>query len=527
RPVALLNVLLVTLLFLATGRGLVYYIQKLLSARVGQSVAADLRLDLYRHLQFLSFRFHDRRRTGDLIARLIGDIRYLRDIFVSMPITLAEEVFLMAGMAVVMFFMDWQLTLLALIALPSVGIFLRMYQKPMRAAILRQREREGEIASMASEALGAIKVVQGFGREKQEIDRFSAENKRSLRTGLKASRLEAKLRWTSEITVALVTALVLWVAVRRALSGALSPGDLIVFVAYMRTFSRPIRRVSGMAERAARGAAAGQRIFRLLDTEPIVRDLPDARRIARLGGSIAFEHVTMRYGNGEPVLQDINLRIERGERVAVLGRTGSGKTSLLSLIPRFYDPTEGRVLIDGIDARHIRLASLRDGIALVFQEPVLFATTIAENIRYGKPDATMEEIVETARQAGIHHIVSALPQGYDTALGERGGTLSGGQRQAVAIARALIKNAPIVLLDEPTTGLDREAAALVVRALDRLMEGRTVLLISHQMETVDGMDRIVVLDQGRMTHDGPHARVLARNSVIRSFQGLDVEEAEA
>ena len=527
RPVALLNVLLVTLLFLATGRGLVYYVQKLLSARVGQSVAADLRLDLYRHLQFLSFRFHDRRRTGDLIARLIGDIRYLRDIFVSMPITLAEEVFLMAGMALVMFFMDWQLTLLALIALPSVGVLLRIYQKPMRAAILRQREREGEIASMASEALGAIKVVQGFGREKQEIDRFSAENKRSLRTGLKASRLEAKLRWTSEITVALVTALVLWVAVRRALSGALSPGDLIVFVAYMRTFGRPIRRVSGMAERAARGAAAGQRIFRLLDTEPIVRDLPDARRIARLEGSIAFEHVTLRYGNGEPVLQDLNLRIEPGERVAVLGPTGSGKTSLVSLIPRFYDPTEGRVLIDGTDARHIRLASLRDGIALVFQEPVLFATTIAENIRYGKPDATLEEIVETARQAGIHHIVSALPQGYETALGERGGTLSGGQRQAVAIARALIKNAPIVLLDEPTTGLDREAAALVVRALDRLMEGRTVLLISHQMETVDGMDRIVVLDQGRMTHDGPHARVLARSSVIRSLHGLDVEEAEA
>ena len=527
RPIALLNVLLITIVVLAMGRGLVYYVQKLLASRVGQGMAADLRLDLYKHLQYLSFRFHDRRRTGDLIARLIGDIRYLRDIFVGMPIALAEEAFLMVGMMVVMFLMDWQLTVLALISLPGVGILLRIYQKPLRAAILRQREREGEIASMASEVLGAIKVVQGFGRERQEIARFAVENKRSLRTGLKSSRLEAKLRWTSEITVSAVTALVIGVAARRALSGALSPGDLLVFMAYMRTFSRPIRRVSGTAERAARGTAAGERIFRLLDTEPLILEQPGARRMKRIQGSVTFDNITMRYGKSEPVLTGINLHLERGERVALLGPTGSGKTSLVSLIPRFYDPSEGRVLVDGVDVREMTLASLRDGIALVFQEPVLFATSIAENIRYGKPDASMEEIVETATEAGIHRIVNALPEGYDTELGERGGTLSGGQRQAVAIARALIKNAPIVILDEPTTGLDRDSAALVVAALDRLMEGRTVILISHQMDTVHGMDRMVMLDHGRIVGEGAHDRMLSNNALYRSFHGLKTEEAEA
>jgi len=527
RPIALLNVLLLTIIFLAMGRGLVYYFQKLLASRVGQGMAADLRLDLYRHLQYLSFRFHDRRRTGDLIARLIGDIRYLRDIFVGMPIAMAEEGFLMVGMMVVMFLMDWQLTALALISLPGVAILLRIYQRPLRAAILRQREREGEIASMASEVLGAIKVVQGFGREREEIARFTVENKRSLRTGLKSSRLEAKLRWTSEITVSAVTALVIGVAARRALSGVLSPGDLLVFMAYMRTFSRPIRRVSGTAERAARGAAAGERIFRLLDTEPLIHDLPGARRMKAIQGSIVFENITMRYGKSDPVLTDINLRIEPGERVALLGATGSGKTSLVSLIPRFYDPSEGRVLVDGVDVREMTLASLRQGIALVFQEPVLFATSIAENIRYGKPDASLEEIIETAREAGIDRIVTGLPEGYDTELGERGGTLSGGQRQAVAIARALIKNAPIVILDEPTTGLDRESAGLVVSALDRLMEGRTVLLISHQMDTIHGMDRIVMLDRGRLVGEGAHDRMLTKSELYRSFLGLKAEEAGA
>ena len=527
RPIALLNVLLITIIVLAMGRGLVYYFQKLLASRVGQGMAADLRLDLYKHLHYLSFRFHDRRRTGDLIARLIGDIRYLRDIFVGMPIALAEEGFLMLGMMIVMFLMDWQLTVLALISLPGVGILLRIYQKPLRAAILRQREREGEIASMASEVLGAIKVVQGFGREREEIARFTVENKRSLRTGLKSSRLEAKLRWTSEITVSAVTALVIGVAARRALSGALSPGDLLVFMAYMRTFSRPIRRVSGTAERAARGTAAGERIFRLLDTQPLITEQPGAKRMKRIQGSITFENVTMRYGKGEPVLHNISLRIEPGERVALLGPTGSGKTSLVSLIPRFYDPSEGRVLVDRVDVRDMTLASLREGIALVFQEPVLFATSIAENIRYGKPDASLEDIVATAREAGIHRIVSALPEGYDTELGERGGTLSGGQRQAVAIARALIKNAPIVILDEPTTGLDRDSAALVVSALDRLMEGRTVFLISHQKETIHGMDRVVMLDKGHIVGEGAHDRMISKNALYRSFHGLETEEAGA
>jgi ABC-type multidrug transport system fused ATPase/permease subunit len=484
-----------------------------------------MRLDLYGHLQQLSFRFHDRRRTGDMITRLTSDIRFLRDVFISLPLAMMSELFLVAGMLVVMFLMDWSLTLLALVTLPGLALMLRMYQRPMRKAIRRQREREGEIASIATEVLGAIKVVQGFRREQHEIDRFSVTNKRSLRTGLKAARLEAKLRWSAEVTVAIVTAVVIGVAARRVLTGALSPGDLIVFVSYLRTFNRPLRRVSRMAERAARGAVAGERVLKMLQIEPGVRDAKDAVAGGRLRGEIRFERASMSHRKNVPVLSEIDLTIESGERVALVGPTGAGKSTLASLIPRFYDVTDGRVMVDGRDVREYTLASLRESIALVFQEPILFSTSIAENIRYGKPDADMDEIVDTARKVGIHDIVSRLSDGYETVIGERGSTLSGGERQAIAIARAVIKDAPIVILDEPGVGLDSRSAALVMGAIARLMESRTVVLISHQFSSIQNVDRIVVLDGGRIADSGTHEALLERNHLYRTFQRLQVGEA--
>lgn len=516
----LLNLLVVAIVLLAVARGLLYYYQKLLAARVGQQATADMRLELYSHLQRLPFTFHDRRRTGDLLARLTSDIRFLRDIFISLPLSMTSELFLILGMIAVMFLMDWSLTLLALMILPGIAWILRMYQRPMKQAIRQQRDREGQIATIASEVLGAIKVVQGFRRERYETDRFTVENKRSLRTGLKAARLEAKLRWYAEVAVAVVTAVVIGVAARRVLAGALSPGDLIVFVSYLRTFSRPLRRVSSMAERAARGAAAGDRVLEMLAIEPTVRDLPGAVRAPTFRGAIGFDGVSFHHRKGAPVLRDVDLEIEPAERVAIVGPTGAGKTTLVSLIPRFYDPTRGRVCIDGGDVRGFTLASLRDRIALVFQEPVLFATTVAENIAYGKRDATREEIVRAAQRAGIGPIMAALPEGYDTLLGERGGTLSGGERQCVAIARALIKDAPIVLLDEPTAGLDSVSAALVIEALRGLMEGRTVISISHQIATVRDVDRVVVLEDGRVVDEGTPAALRARDGLYQTFGKL-------
>lgn len=519
----LLDALVVAIVGLALAKGLFYYYQRLLAARVGQRAVADLRMELYGHLQHLCSRFHDRRRTGDLLNRLTGDIRFLRDIFISLPISMTGELFLLVGMLAVMLAMDWSLTLLALLSVPAIAVILRTYQGPMRKAIRRQRDREGDIATTAAEALGAIRVIQSFCRQGLEIERFAVSNKRSLRTGLKATRLEAKLRWYAEVTVAVVTALVIGVAARRVLSGDLLPGDLIVFVSYLRNFNRPLRRVSRMAERSARGVAAGERVLEMLAVEPTIRDDPDAEEAPAFRGEIIFEGVSFEHRGGQRVLDGVDLRIRPGEKVAIVGPTGTGKSTLVSLLARFYDPTEGRVLIDGCDVRTVTLESLRRQVAIVFQEPVLFAASIAENVGYGKPEATEEEVRAAAERAGVHDVLLGLSEGYETVVGERGCTVSGGQRQCVAIARAMIKDAPIVILDEPTTGLDSESAVVVLRALDRLMEGRTVLMISHQLGSIRAADRILVLQGGKIVEEGTHETLAQGSGLYGSLSRLQVE----
>ena len=502
-PLTLLNIFIGAIVAIAILRGVFYYFQSLLTSRAGQQIVNNVRLDLYRHLQHLSFKFHDRRQTGDLISRLTTDIRILRDLFVSLPIILCNELGLMIGMIIVMAFMDVQLTLIALISIPLLMLFVKKYRRPMKAAIRKQREREGHLASMASEALGAIKVVQGFHQEKSEVQKFSTGNKQSLRSGLKAARMEAKLRWASEISVAIVAATIMAIAARRVLSDVLTPGDLLVFVAYLRAFNRPLRRISKINERLARGTASAERVTDLLEVESDVQDKPEAKTARIRKGHVRYENVRFGYQDGGEVLHEINLELNPGERVAVVGATGSGKSTLASLMPRFYDVTSGNITIDGTDVRDVTLNSLRRHIAIVFQEPILFATTIAENIAYGNPEATPEQIREAAREAGIASLVEALPDGYDTVLGERGGTLSGGQRQCIAIARAFIKDAPILVLDEPTTGLDKVNARLVMDALGHLMKGKTVLHISHHLEHVRDVDRVVVMAAGRITREGP------------------------
>jgi ATP-binding cassette subfamily B protein len=512
----LLHWLVVALVVLALMRGVFYYYQRLLTARAGQQATADIRLDLYSHLQHLPFSFHDRRRTGDVLTRLTSDTRLLRDIFISLPLALTSELLLMIGMVTIMALMDVTLTLLALTAIPAVAVVLRLFQRRMKQAVRRQRQREGHMSTIAAEALGAIRVVQGFRRERHEIKRFGSENRRGLRDGLRGARLEARLRWSVDVIVAIVVAAVLSVATRRVLAGQLSPGDLVVFVTYLRTFVRPITQVSKIAERSARGAAAGERVLALLKTEQTVADRPDAVAATGIRGQIEFDDVDFSHRRGAAVLAGIRLNVQPGERIVIVGPTGCGKSTLLSLIPRFYDVTGGSVRIDGGDVRQMTLSSLRKRVSVVFQESVLFAATIAENIGYGKPNATRDEIVEAARSAGIHHIVEDLPDGYETMLGERGATLSGGQRQCIAIARAMIKDAPIVLLDEPLTGLDARSAEVVSRALDRLMKRRTVLLVSHDLVRLPEVDRICVLEAGRLVDEGPLLAIAGRHTLIGS-----------
>jgi ATP-binding cassette subfamily B protein len=415
----------------------------------------------------------------------------------------------MFGMITIMFVMDWQLSLIALLVIPILALLLKRYQYPMKSAIRKQREREGHLASIASEVLGAIKVVQGFHQEQSEVDRFTVQNKGSLRSGLRAARLEAKLKWASELAVALVTAIVLGIAAKQVLTGALSPGDILVFVAYLKTFNRPLRRISRLSERMARGTASGERILNMLKIEPSIKDSAGAIRAQRFRGEIAFKNVGFRYQKGPMVLSDISFHVSPGERIAIVGSTGCGKSTLASLLPRFYDPVAGVIMIDGKDIRDFTISSLRQNISLVFQEPVLFATTIAENIAYGKPGASQEEIVQAAQKAHIHMVIESLEDGYETSLGERGGTISGGQRQCIAITRAIMKNAPIVILDEPTAGLDRNSASLVMGALRELMTGKTVIIISHQLETIQDVDRLIVLRNGSIIQEGLPSQLLS------------------
>ncbi len=513
----LLNILIGSVIALAVVRGVFYYYQRLLTGRVGQQMAAAIRVDLYAHLQRLSFSFHDRRRTGDLLNRLTSDIRMLRQILISLPLETVGHLVLMFSMVVVMSLMDLQLTFIAVMVVPCLFMLLQKYRKPMKKAIHKQREREGHLTSVAAEVLGAIKVVQGFHQEKSEVRRFKAQSKNSLRSGMKATRLEAKFKWAADFAVATFTAIVLGVAARRVMAGALSPGDLLVFLAYLKQFNRPLRRISRMVERMARSTACGERVLEMMKVQPAIKDRPGAISVGKVRGEIQYETVHFAYLGGNVALSNISLHVQPGKHIGLVGPTGCGKSSLVSLLPRFYSPSQGRILIDGQDVSQFTLKSLRRNISLVFQESVLFASSVAENIAYGRPDSSMERIRKAAQRAGIHSFIESLPEGYETVVGERGSTLSGGQRQCIAIARALIKNSPIVILDEPITGLDGRSAAVVMQAIEKLKAGRTVLLISHHLQVLRNLDHIYVLRNGHIVEDGSPSTLVSRKGLYRSL----------
>jgi ATP-binding cassette subfamily B protein len=513
----LLAVLAGGIVLVAFMAGVFYYWQNVIASQIGQRVVGKLRASLFAHLHHLDFAFHDRRKTGDLVVRLVADIRLLRDAMVKLPIEISENFLLIVGMTIVMLIMDWRLTLISLATLPLLLILVQRYRKPMRAAIRKQRRQEGGLANIITESLAAVRAIQSMNLESHEARRFGGSNERSLKEGVKVARMEAKLRWASELSVGVITAIVIGVAVQRIHAGALSPGDLIVFVSYLRTFARPLRRVSRTTEQVTRTVTAGERVFEIFELAPDVKDLPGAVEAPPLRGAIRFEDVGLRYGRMPWSLRKLDLDVRPGERLGIVGPTGSGKSTLVNLIPRFYDATEGRVLMDGCDVRSFTLASLRSQIGIVFQEPVLFAATVAENIALGRPGASRAEIEEAARAAGIHHIIASMGEGYDTMLGERGGTLSGGQRQCIAIARTILRNAPIVILDEPTTGLDQRSATMVLEALQQLMAGRTVLMISHDLHRLRDADRIVVLEHGRLVQEGGYDELAANQGLFREL----------
>jgi ATP-binding cassette, subfamily B, bacterial len=506
------------ILGLAALRGVFYYHQNVLAGGVGQEVVLTIRRRLFAHLQRLSLRFHAQSSIGDLLTRLTSDINVLRELMVDSLVSLLSESIILVGFLAVMLVMDWRLSLVALLAIPIIFGLLAVYSARLRAATREQRRREGRLASRVQQVLAGIHVVQMFAREADEDERLKSLNQRSLRSGSRTIRLEAELNRAIELALAAATAATLWFGTLQVLSGRLTTGELIVFVAYMQSFYRPLRRISRVAERAGKANSCAERVTDVLEQAPDVRD--GRRQAPKLVGAISLEAVDFSYGPEAPVLRGIDLEVRPGQTVALVGATGAGKSTLLSLVPRLYDPTSGVVRIDGHDVRQFTLKSLRDQISVVPQDGMLFGGDIRENIAYGWPDASDEAVEAAARAAQIHDFITSLPEGYATAIGERGVTLSGGQRQRLALARAIVRDAPIVLLDEPTTGLDAESERLVVAALERLLDGRTAVVIAHRLSTVRDADLILVMAEGRVVERGSHEALLERGGLYRKLYDL-------
>jgi ATP-binding cassette subfamily B protein len=477
-------------------------------ALVSNRVLTEVRDQVYRHLQRLSLSFHTRARSGDLLIRVISDVSQLRDAAVTAALPLFANLLILTGMIAVMFWMQWQLALLVLLSAPVYWLLTVRIGRKLREVSRTQRQRDGAMAATAAESLTGIQVVQVLGLEDVFARDFASNNARSLKEGVKASRLTARLERTVDVLIAAATALVLWYGARLVLNGELTPGDLLVFLAYLKTAFRPVRDLAKYTGRLARATAAGERVLELLDRKPEIRDLPDAQPAPALRGQVRFEGIRFGYEPNRWVLTGLDVEVPAGQHVALVGPSGIGKSTLVSLLLRLYDPVHGRVLIDGEDIRSFTLPTLRAQISVVLQDSLLFAASVWENIGYGAANAGREEIEAAARVANAHEFIQALPQGYDTVLGERGVTLSQGQRQRIAIARAAVRRSPILILDEPTTGLDEENEAAVIEALEKVAAGRTTFLITHDLRFAARAERIFYFKEGTLVEDGAPADLL-------------------
>ncbi len=475
---------------------------------LGQRMTYDLATDLFTRFQQLSLRFHASKSVGDNIRRVTADCACLSTIVKDALLPVLTSAVTLIAMFVVMWGIDAPLTLLAIAVAPYMALVFRLFARPMLERSYAQQEAEGRIYEVVEQTFSAMPVVQAFSRERANDSRFHATIGETMTATLAATRVQMQFKALIGLATAVGTAGILWIGTQHALRGDLSVGAILLFLSYLGALYAPLEAIMYTTSTIQGASGSARRVLEILQSEAEVRDKPGAAALARPRGHVQFENVTFGYEATRPVLQEINLAVAPGQTIALVGATGAGKSTLVSLIPRFADPWQGRVLIDDQDLRDVALKSLRRQIAVVLQEPFLFPMSVAENIAYGHPHATMRDIIGAAKEASAHEFVERLPRQYETIIGERGATLSGGERQRLSIARAFLKNAPILILDEPTSALDAATEQALLQSLDRLTAGRTTFIIAHRLTTVRRADRILVLDQGRIVENGTHEELI-------------------
>lgn len=505
-------------------RGLFRYGRSYLLGYTAQRLVADLRSRVHQKLQALSLDFHQRHRTGELVSRITFDTTQIQQGVANGVADLIAQLVTLAGVGFMLIYLNARMAAVSLVVLVVAGGAIHGFGRRIRQASRRVQERMADIAATLQEMLGGIRVVKAFTLQRKLQGRFDEENEAGFRAQMKSVQLEATITPVVELLTAMGVAAILWVGGWEILHQRMDAGEFMSFVGYLALVLGPVGGLSRTWTQLQQAAAAGQRIFELLDEPERVMEVPRPRRMPRCQGRVTFEDVWFGYEPGQWVLKGIDLDVAPGERVALVGPSGAGKSTLVNLIPRFYDVDRGVVRVDGIDVRELALEDLRGAIGLVPQETVLFGVSLLENLSYGRPDATWEEIEEAARAANAHDFITGLPQGYETRVGERGATLSGGQRQRIAIARALLRDPRVLLLDEATSSLDAASERLVQEALERLMQGRTSFVVAHRLSTVLSADRILVIDGGRVVEEGTHGELMRRGGLYRELFEAQVEK---
>ena len=520
RPLQLLLLAAGALLAMTVMNAAADYLGTRVLNSVGEKTMATIRADVFAHLQRLSLSFHDKQRLGDLVTRTTTDVDYVRALMVSMLSVLLPNVFILGFVTTICVLVDPAFALIGLAVAPLLFVTVLVYRRRIKMASREARSKDSDIAAAMSETFASVRVMQTYTSEARHEDDFRARNNGRRDAGLRVIRLQSMFSPLVDVIATLGTVLVLWIGAQRVLDGTMTLGMLLVFLAYLKALYSPMKSLAKLTTVISRGQASAERIQEILDTAPAISDKPGAVPAPTLAGAVELRGVSFGYQGDRDVLHGIDLRAEPGSVVAITGPTGAGKSSVVSLIPRLYDATQGAVLLDGMDVRDMQVATVRKQISMVLQESILFRGTIYDNIAYGSEGASRDQVLAAAEAAHVDEFVRNLPLGYDTPVAERGVTLSGGQRQRIAIARALVRDTPIVILDEPTSGLDAISEQYVMRGLERLMAGRTVIVIAHRLSTLKRADRIYVMDHGRVIETGRHGELVAAGGLYSRLDQL-------